>query len=265
MRVQAAEIRDSGALLGAALGEITELVGDVQKAVARRIFGLFGPAAVPARLLHDAISTTAFGCSRAGVQVLPTVAGAVVAKVGPSDTTSVYDSRRGHIVLSFINGLWGDRLAEQRTTLAPVMSIRTHDGRLRRVPADVVDDLGDDPSGKLVVFIHGLCENDRFWWFGAEKNWGDRSTTYGSLLREDDGWTPLYVHFNSGLHISENGRILADFIESLVHVWPVPVTEIALVGHSMGGLVAHSAAHQAISQDLDWTTPLRHIVGLGAP
>jgi pimeloyl-ACP methyl ester carboxylesterase len=84
------------------------------------------------------------------------------------------------------------------------------------------------------------------------------------MLRQD-GWTPVYVNFNTGLHVSANARELADLLEQLVAAWPVPVTEIALVGHSLGGLVARSAAHQADALGHAWRRPLRHVVGLGTP
>jgi pimeloyl-ACP methyl ester carboxylesterase len=115
------------------------------------------------------------------------------------------------------------------------------------------------------VFIHGLCETDLCWSFAAERRWGDRTCTYGSRLRDDDGWTPLYLNFNTGLRVSANGRELAEQLEELVRLWPVDVREIALVGHSLGGLVARSAAHQADELGHAWRDSLRHIVGLGAP
>jgi pimeloyl-ACP methyl ester carboxylesterase len=262
--MQRAEMRDSGALVGTALDELTELTRDVHKALAGRLFGFLGPKAKPIRLLHDAISATAYGGTRLGVQVLPTVAGVIAAETTKPSTESIGDSPRGHFTLSAINGFWGDRLAEQRAALAPALTLRAHDGRLRRLPGNVVHDV-TAPTGKLVIFAHGLCENERYWWFGAEKHWGDPAVTYGSLLREERGWTPLYVHYNSGLHISENGRLLAGYLETLVEKWPVPVTEIALVGHSMGGLIARSAAHAAADHNLVWVDALRHVVGLGAP
>jgi pimeloyl-ACP methyl ester carboxylesterase len=85
------------------------------------------------------------------------------------------------------------------------------------------------------------------------------------MLRDADGWTPIYVNFNTGLHISENGRELAEQLEDLVAQWPVEVREIALVGHSLGGLVVRSAAHQAEAMQSKWIEPLRHVVGLGTP
>ena len=257
-------MRDSGALLGTALDELTELARDVHKALAGRIFGMFGAAARPAHVLHDAIAAAAYAGSRVAVRTVPAVVGAVAAETGKANLDAYADTPRGHFTLSALSGFWGDRLVEQRTALAPVMSVRTHDGPLRRMPGNVVHDEAV-PTGKLVVFLHGLCETDRYWWFGAERAWGDRTVTYGSRLRDDRSWTPLYMHYNTGLHISENGRLLAGYLETLVERWPVPVTEIALVGHSMGGLIVRAAAHLADERELAWVTALRHIVGLGAP
>lgn len=262
--MQPAEMRDGGALLGTALTELTELTRDVHRALAGRIFGLFGSAAAPARVLHDAIAATAYTGARLGTRLVPAAAGAIAAETATPSIEAYGDTPRGHFALSALSGFWGDRLAEERAALAPALRLRSHDGRLRRVPGNLVHDIGE-PTGKLVIFLHGLCESDRFWWYGAQKCWGDPSTTYGTLLHDERSWTPLYAHYNTGLHISENGRQLAGYLETLVDEWPVPITEIALVGHSMGGLVARSAAHRAEEHDLTWLAALRHVVGLGAP
>jgi pimeloyl-ACP methyl ester carboxylesterase len=262
--MQAAEMRDGGALVGTALDELTEVARDVHKAVATRVFGLLGPVAKPAQVLHDAISATAYAGSRLAVRTLPAAVGHVAAQASTPTVDAYGDTPRGHFALGALSGFWGDRLAEQRQALAPVLSVRTHDGRLRRLPGNVAHD-AVAPTGRLVVFLHGLCETERYWWYGAERSWGDPAVTYGSLLREERGWTPLYVHYNTGLHVSENGRLLAGYLETLVDRWPVPVTEIALVGHSMGGLVVRSAAHQAADRSLLWVDALRHVVGLGTP
>jgi pimeloyl-ACP methyl ester carboxylesterase len=145
------------------------------------------------------------------------------------------------------------------------MRMRTHDGPLRRIAPNLAFDAGAKATGRIVVFVHGLCETDLCWWFGAARHWDDPRVTFGSKLRDDDGWTPLYVNYNSGLHISDNGRELSEQLETLVETWPVPVDEIALVGHSMGGLIARSAAHQADESHQSWVRSLTHIVGLGAP
>jgi hypothetical protein len=101
------------------------------------------------------------------------------------------------------------------------------------------------------VFLHGLFETEHAW--GSEP--------YGTRLARDLGMTPVYVRFNAGRHISENGRSLAALLDELVAEWPVPVESIALVGHSLGGLAARSAC----CAGGDWTALVRHTVTLGSP
>ncbi|MEA2426107.1 MAG: hypothetical protein QOH13_2517, partial [Thermoleophilaceae bacterium] len=106
-----------------------------------------------------------------------------------------------------------------------------------------------------------LMETEFSWRLGARRT----GETYGSQLERDLGLTPVYVRFNSGRHISENGRSLAELLELVVDEWPVPVTEVALIGHSMGGLIARSAAHQAGALGMRWPGSVRHVVSLGTP
>jgi pimeloyl-ACP methyl ester carboxylesterase len=111
------------------------------------------------------------------------------------------------------------------------------------------------------VFVHGLMETEHTWRIGARRLGG----TYGSRLRDDLGRTPVYVRYNTGRHVSENGRSLADLLADAFEAWPVPVEEIAIVGHSMGGLVARSACHQASEEGAAWVSRVRHVVSLGTP
>jgi pimeloyl-ACP methyl ester carboxylesterase len=259
------EMRDAGSLTGTALSDLAELARDTHKAIAGRIFGLAGKPAEPIRLAHDSIAAIAYTSTRVGMKVIPAAAATIAGAMADPAAESVHDAPRGRFVLGALSGFWGDRVAEEQASLAPLMRMRLHGGPLRRVPANLAHDTDTSVTGRLVVFAHGLCETDLCWSFSAEKRWGDRSATYGSMLRDHDGWTPIYLNFNTGVHISANGRELADQLENLVAAWPVPVTEIALVGHSLGGLVARSAAHQADELGYRWVKPLRHIVGLGTP
>ena len=43
------------------------------------------------------------------------------------------------------------------------------------------------------------------------------------------------------------------------------VEQIALIGHSMGGLVARSACHQGALEEAPWTRLVRHVISLGTP
>ena len=108
------------------------------------------------------------------------------------------------------------------------------------------------------MFVHGLCETDDAWTLG-----GSRHIPYGFRLQAELGYTPVYVRYNTGLHISENGRELARLLDELVAAWPTEVHELSLIGHSMGGLVARSACHYAA--DATWCDRVRHVFTLGAP
>jgi pimeloyl-ACP methyl ester carboxylesterase len=50
-----------------------------------------------------------------------------------------------------------------------------------------------------------------------------------------------------------------------VAAWPVPLRRLVLVGHSMGGLVARSAQHQAQQQGQRWPSLLSDLACVGTP
>jgi len=158
--------------------------------------------------------------------------------------------------ISALNGVYGDYLARTGNPLAVAMSVR-RDGR-RFDPADAADDTsGSKPTARLLLLVHGLCLNDLHWTRDGHN--------HGAGLARDHGYTPLYLHYNSGLHVSSNGRDLADLLEDLVARWPHAVDELAIVGHSMGGLVARSACHYGRTAGHRWTRRLRKLVFLGTP
>ncbi len=112
-------------------------------------------------------------------------------------------------------------------------------------------------GGKLVVLLHGLCMNDL--------QWKRKRHDHGASLARDLAYTPVYLHYNSGLHVSVNGRVLSGLLENLVRLWPVPLTELVLIGHSMGGLVAHSACHYGALAHHHWLRRLDKLVFIGTP
>ncbi|MCB1535151.1 MAG: alpha/beta fold hydrolase [Rhodoblastus sp.] len=99
----------------------------------------------------------------------------------------------------------------------------------------------------------------------SDLQWTRKEHDHGAALARDCGVTPVFLSYNSGLHISQNGRAFADMLERLVAQWPTQVEEIVLLGHSMGGLVARSAVHYANLSGHGWTRKLSKMVFLGAP
>lgn len=159
-------------------------------------------------------------------------------------------------LLAALNGVLGDSLAASDNPLAITMALRRNGVALPRERADLAAAL-PEATGKIVVLVHGLCMSD--------VQWLRKGHDHGAALARDLGCTPLYLHYNSGLHISTNGRALAAELEALVAAWPVPVTELAIIGHSMGGLVARTACHYGEQAGHAWLRRLRKLVFLGTP
>lgn len=155
----------------------------------------------------------------------------------------VHDLLGGGVVLGAVNGVLGDRIAEERPALATPLRLCIHDGLLREHFFDVARDAAASATDRIAVFLHGLCEIDRFWHIGVWCSFGDVCMTYGLLLYEEYGWTLLYLSYNIGWHIFDNGWELVGLLESFVVVWPHLVWELIFVGYSMGGLVARSAVY----------------------
>lgn len=163
-------------------------------------------------------------------------------------------------VLAALGGVLGDHLAATNNPLAIPMRLRRSGTPLALTREALAAELGPSPGGSLLLVIHGLCMNDL--------QWGDGGDSEGSpiaALARQLGRTPLFLHYNSGRHVSENGRELAALLEELVHCWPQPVSELAIVAHSLGGLLARSAVHQATAAGQSWPGLLRQIVFLGTP
>jgi hypothetical protein len=159
-------------------------------------------------------------------------------------------------VVAALNGVLGDHLAASGNPLAIPMTVR-RDGTPLSLDRAALAAALPAATGRIAVLVHGLCMNDLQW----TRNGHD----HGAALRRDLGYTPVYLHYNSGRHIARNGRDLAALLEALVEAWPVPVASLSLVCHSMGGLVARSAAHHGALAAHRWPAHLRHLVFLATP
>ena len=203
---------------------------DTHFAVADRVQGLTrrgGPRSVPDGV-HRGIAAAVYGGLSLGLRA----ASAGLDKVAATGTgPRLEGDARGRFVSSAVNGLIGDRLVRERPQLAIPMAVRAH-GRDVRLDRDGLADAFPDASGRVVVFLHGLCENEAYWNRGRDV----RGTTYGEALAAA-GWTPVFLRANTGLGLRENGVALSALLQRLVDDWPTPVERIALVGHSMGGLI----------------------------
>ncbi|HEX8207091.1 MAG TPA: alpha/beta hydrolase [Solirubrobacteraceae bacterium] len=219
------------------LGGAARGIGEMHLAMADRVFRFVGPQGKPVRLAHHAISRGVY----AGMEGAAFAAG-LGASLAARNAGPISHTPQGARVVGILNGLIGDTLEREGSALATRMRVA---GCGRQTP-------------RLVVFLHGLMETENSWRLGGKPTYGDR-------LEQDLDCTPIEIRYNTGRRISENGRSLCELMTELVDQWPMEVEEIALVGHSMGGLVARSACHRAALDEREWVGKVTHVVSLGSP
>jgi hypothetical protein len=250
-----AEIRSLTRLSGHVVAGLVARIEQVHRAVGSRVFTPIGPAGAPARLIHDLVARGTYGAVRSAAPAAAAVGGEAVALLGDGEPAG--RDARGNLALAALNAIAGDR--RELDALAIRMAVRAGGSDVELAPGAVAAAFGQ-ATPLLAVFLHGLAETEDSWRRGA-----DRSAPYGDRLAADLGYSPVYVRYNTGRHVSENGHDLAALLDDLVAAWPVPVEEILLAGHSMGGLVIRSACHYGRESATAWTRRVRHVFYLGAP
>lgn len=224
-----------------------------------------------ARVVHDTATDRVYALIRGSARLAFSAVDGVLRRVerspmpaalpAPSDEST--DSRRRDDLVGALSGAVGDHMAFQRNPLAIVLGIYRRGQRVR-ADARGLFAAFPDATPKLALFVHGLCGTENVW--DLYRRPDDAQTEpYGPRLARDLGYTPVYLRYNSGLRISRNGRALARLLEQVQTHWPVPLEEIVLIGHSMGGLVARSAADVGCARGDRWMASLRQIICLGTP
>lgn len=218
------------------------LVEAMQVAIASGPAILGAPLEKPVKLATGLV----YGTMKGITGVVGAGIDAALSQLGPLLGSSAPGPER-ELVLAALNGVLGDYLEEQGNPLAIPMTLR-RDG----APHTLVG-----ATSKLLVLVHGSCATDIMWSF--------KGHDHGALLAAELGYTPIHAHYNSGLHISTNGKKLSGLLDELVATWPVPLDEIVLLGHSMGGLVARSALAAAEEAGHAWRGGVRALITLGSP
>ncbi len=253
--MKSSDLRGAARLATDATAGLTDLVEAMHERIAR-VPGL-GSASADGRT--SGITGLVYRSIRGVTRLVGGSIDALLALLGPAlaEDPAVTDSGpERDAILAALNGVLGDYLVTTGNPLATPMSLR-RDGHPLPLQQPALRQALSDAGPRPLVLLHGLCMNER--------QWQRAGHDHGQALARDLGFTPVYLRYNSGQHVSVNGRLLARQLELLLDAWPQPVERLTLVGHSMGGLLARSALHHAGQAGHHWPQSLTDLVFLGTP
>jgi pimeloyl-ACP methyl ester carboxylesterase len=260
--LQAADLRGAARLTTDSVSGLASLVEAIHARIASppRLPG-WGEASVPDERTHG-ITGLVYKTVRDVTHLAGGSAEALLGWLAPVLSASHPDRPprpEREALVAALNGVLGDHLATTDNPLAVTMAFR-RSGQPLVLERHALRSRLEGATAKVLVLLHGLCMNDL--------QWRRDGHDHGEALARDLGYTPVYLHYNSGLSVSTNGRILAQWMERLYDAWPVRIERLVMVGHSMGGLVARSAIHHgALVQrgGLRWPGRVDDLVCLGTP
>jgi pimeloyl-ACP methyl ester carboxylesterase len=254
-RLQVTDLRGAARLATDATAGLTDLVEAMHERIAR-IPG-FGMQPLDGRT--SGITGLVYKTIRGVTHVVGGSADALLALLAPALAAEARDaapSAEREAILAALNGVLGDYLVASANPLAVPMAFRRDGQQLvleRKSLARQIPGAGT----RLVILLHGLCMNDL--------QWLRKGHDHGAALARECGYAPVYLHYNSGLHISINAHALASQLERLLDQWPLPLDRVVLLGHSMGGLLARSALHYGAQAGMRWPAQVSDLVCLGTP
>jgi triacylglycerol lipase len=157
--------------------------------------------------------------------------------------------------IGILNGVIGDYLQQTQNPLSIEMDFYFKEQPLKGDLSAVKSEF-PEAKNNICIFIHGSA--------AAETNWIKKSkVNYSDSIYKEYQYLPLFLRYNSGLHISENGELLNVLLEQLV--LDHPIDNIVIIGHSMGGLIFKSAAYYAQQNNYEWVHKTNHVFYLGSP
>jgi pimeloyl-ACP methyl ester carboxylesterase len=190
------------------------------------------------QFLHTGIT----GLVHRSIRIVAASVGAVASLTERRFLNEQDQSARRIRFLSILNGVMGDQLKQNQHAWALEMQL------CNQSPAHA--DLTPN-SRATVIFVHGLCMSDFDWQAGPHPR----------ALREL-GYHCLFLRYNTGLSIADNGEQLSLLLEQHVST---DTNDLVVVGHSMGGLLMRSAVDHATKFRHQWIKQLTHCIYLGTP
>lgn len=231
------ELRALASLLGEATVKATDLVEDFHKEV---VNPPFLPNTAVQKIISDVMGFT-FDNIRKVTRFVNKSIDFGFSHLNQEKNLSVGEGWKSQ-VFSALCGIMGDYLAAENSPLAIKMELKSNAPLVRP---------------RLLLMVHGLCMNDELWTWKAHN--------HGEAIAKVLGMDCLYLHYNTGRHISENGRDFDILLEKWLAERGIATEEIMILTHSMGGLLTRSALYQAGARGATWPNLVKKVFFLGTP
>ena len=237
------------------LTDATVGVTDLAEAMQLRIIKPSHLPYTPAQKAVAGVSKMVYGSVNKTAKFIGGGLGKTLGKFNPDRKIGLKVAEKEALVAA-LNGVVGDRMEREENPLTIPMQLKYKEQALA-LSKPAIQRAIPKASGGILLVVHGLCMNDL--------QWNRPEGNFGEVMAKELGMTPLFLHYNTGLHISENGHKLNALLEELAKAWPVPIEGINLLTHSMGGLIGRSACYHAEKEGNRWRDLLRKLVFLGTP
>ena len=234
---------------------LVDTVHDMHRTISHGAFRWVGPIGRPLEAAYDTVTDGIYDAVRASLRMLGELGAVAADHLGTEEATPSPAATKARAIAHGV-------VNEDLIALAPELDIDLtlrHEGRDLPADPEALQDAYPDASDRIAVFLHGLVDSEDVWFTRPDE--GPMMPHIAAEL----GVTAVLVRYGTGRAVGHNGDDLTDLLEDLVASWPVPVAELQIVGHSMGGLVARAAGYAAVSRGHTWTSSLTDIVYLGTP
>lgn len=240
-------------------GVVLTTVHDMHRAISRGAFRWVGPIARPVERVHDTLVGGVYDLVGRGLRGAGAAGALLTERAAATDSGVAPVPSRGWLRGQAIaHGVAAEHVTRSAPALDLAVALVHERQPIPPAPA-VLRAAFPAATGQLVVLLHGLVHNDDLWDETAPS-----TATIPDVVNEV-GCTPVRVRYGTGRPIGCNGQDLARLLDATVAAWPVPVTRIVLVGHSMGGLVARAAVTSAREQGRSWPSLTTDAIYLGTP
>lgn len=167
--------------------------------------------------------------------------------------------KNGHGILPGVLGLFKNSRSNKKNFFNIDMSLRVDGEDVSPTQLNLPLRF-QEKSKKIILFVHGLMDDEKCWQRPKEEG-----PAFGKLFEEKTNHIVLYIRYNTGLHISTNGKKLNKILNRLELLYGDHFNEIDLVGHSMGGLILRSTGHYGEKEFSPWIPKLKSVFLISVP